>query len=80
MQHDGVEGLMPGRKGFCAEHKPGFPGAYNLRMLNHEQRKNELLTKENADLRKEIKRLNRKHIDMRALTLIAVKKIFEKAP
>jgi len=70
--------IMVGRKGFMAEGKPGFPDAYDLRLLNNERRKNELLGEEVASLRKEISRLNRKAQDMRALILLAVKKIFKK--
>ena len=72
------KGIMAGRKGFCAEHKPGFPDAYDQRMLNHEQRKNELLIGENKRLRNEIGKLNRKAQDLRGLMLLAVKEVFEK--
>ncbi len=47
-------GIMAGRKGFMAEHKPGDPDAYYQWMLNHEERKNAALTEENDRLRREI--------------------------
>jgi len=54
------KGIAAGRKGFCAERKPGHPGAYDLRVLNHEQRTSDLLQEENDGLRAEIERLNAK--------------------
>lgn len=75
-----TKGIMAGRKGFMAEGKPGHLEAYDLRVLNNERRKNELLQEENDGLRDEIGKLNRKYQDARALVLLAVKKVFESAP
>lgn len=71
-----TRGVLPEKKSFMAEGKPGFPEAYDLRMLNHERRKNELLTAENKSLRDEIGRLNNKYM----AAYNAVKQVFEKAP
>ena len=74
----GSQGIMAGRKGFMAEGKPGFPDVYDQRVLNNEQRKNELLTEENERLRKEIGRLNFKIRDLHGLVSLAVKEVFAK--
>ena len=65
---------MAGRKGFMAEGKPGFPDAFDLRLLNNERRKNELLQEEIDGLRNEIGRLNDRARELRR----DVQKLMEK--
>ncbi len=66
-------GVMAGRSGFMAEHKPGDPAVYYQRLLKHEERKNAALQEENTGLREEISRLSRRYTDV----YLAVKKVFE---
>ena len=52
-----TKSIMAGKRGFCAEHKPGHPDAYYERMVNHLQLRIDTLTEENKHLREENKDL-----------------------